>query len=293
MGNEAADKFLTCVLRRTEKDRIMRLGSVALVVLLVPAAVFAFLLAVMVLLQVEIEIDPNDFAGIILLIGILEVFVVFRMVNSYYQHQLRDIGWTESLTEYAESYGHDSSKLRKISEEMVNNRAKIFNTVFGAFFLLVLVVNSFQAFFVSINTMTTADATLVAEFTSLMSTILLCVGGAYVFVCARKHDHLQYEYSTVWSELMKFDLRVEPMETGIKNRKLWPHIILMVVTLALYGYIFAIWSIHTMNVHISKQHTYEIDLLTKVMEKEGATGIEYVPKEYGKGLIGLVQRILF
>ena len=294
MGNEAADRFLTCIMRRTEKDKIMRVGSVFLVVAIVPMSVIGFLLLFMIMLDVgDIVIDGNDFAGIILFLGILEAFVVFRMVESYYKHQLRDIEWTLSLTEYAKSYGHETARLEEISEEMVNNKAEVLSKAFGALFLLILVINSLQAFFLSINSITTGVVETASSIISFSVTILLCIGGSYLFVCIRKHDRLQCEYTTVWSELMKYDLEVEPMETGIKHRKLWPHLILIVVTLTIYAFIFAVWSIHTMNLHIARQQTYEDGLLKKIKDKEGATGVEFTPRHYDDGLKGLIERLFF
>ncbi len=80
-----------------------------------------------------------------------------------------------------------------------------------------------------------------------------------------------------------------PMVTGITVRRLWPHVVLMFATLGIYVVIFALWTIHTLNVHQSRQWTYEEELVKGIARLEGATGIIPVKADLGEGWMAIVN----
>ena len=296
MANPSADEFLNCVMKRGESDTIIRIGSTMLLLLGVPVVIMAIIGMLVSVFSFEWEkilISILQFStGLTLFSSILDAFIVYMMVDSYYRHHLRDIEWMSSLSGYASSYGKDVSELKEIETTFASNKSKTVRLIAIAYFAYILVAHTVISVLLSANIINENFADEMAIVSTLSMTIEICLGSAYIFVCIRKEDNLQCGYTAKWSALMKDIIpEAKPMVTRIVNRRIWPHVILMIVTLSLYSFIFALWTVHTVNLHISRQNTYEESVLLWIKEKEGAKGIEGIDEQMGPGIVNMVRRM--
>ena len=303
MANSYADEFLTCVMKRSDNDVILRVGSVLLLMFAVPVIMVLIPLVILVIFAYMTDayesgwesfeyILDNLSIGIMLFSSIIEAFITYMMINSYYMHQKRDTVWMGSLTKYAASYGKDVSELETINEQFSSNKADIIRKVAIVYFLFVLVSHTFMAILMSTKVVEGHMVYDIAYATSLSMLIEACLGSAYVFVSIRKQDNLQCDFTSKWASMMADEIpEAEPMVTRIKLRKIWPHLVLMAVTIGVYAIIFALWVIHTVNLHISRQNTYEEAVLKWIMDKEGAKGIQGV-EDTTKHKFGFILRMI-
>ena len=114
---------------------------------------------------------------------------------------------------------------------------------------------------------------------------------SFQFVYTRKYDDVQQRFTVALSEAFGGELKTPPMVTGIKQRKLWPHLVAMVCTLGIYALLFGLMTVHTMNMHMARQWTYEESLLQEIGTMEGATGVEAVTMDYGSGIKALIRKL--
>ena len=279
MANSYADDFLTCVMKRTDSDVVLRIGSVLLLMFGVPILMFVMIFTLVPMEETGVEVLEyllEIFApGLILFSAILEAFITYMMINAYYMHHVRDIVWMKALAGYASSYGKDVSELESINSTFSSNKSETIRKVAIVYFLFVLLSHTAMAIMISTKTIDGQLATDVSYATSLVMLLETCLGSAYVFACIRKDDNLQCDFTSKWAALMANEMpEAEAMVTRIQLRRLWPHLILMLVTAGIYSLFFSLWTIHTVNLHISRQNTYEESVIRWIMDKEGAKGIQ-------------------
>lgn len=297
MGNPDADDFLTCVMGRSNDDTIIRVGSVLLLMVGIPAIMMVFIAALgtedtdSIAFQLLTALE-NHLTSITLFYSIFNSFIVYMIIQAYYKHHLRDMVWMSSLRGYASSGGKDVSELKKITGPFASNRAHIIVKVAFWYFAFVLISHTVMAIMLSTKTIDDYLATDITQIISAFLVFELALASCYVFVSVRKDDRIQCDFTSEWARLMKDEIPdAEPMATRIKMRRIWPHILIIIVTLGLYSFVFALWAVHTMNLHISRQNTYEESVLKWIMDREGAKGIEGIEEELQPGLVNLGLRM--
>jgi len=292
MAEEHGEAFLNCVLKRNESDTVMRIGALLMVLFVAPMTVTGFVFYQVVEIYQEtglILVTAWDFVGIMILVSTTSVFYLLFLVSGTEKHYKRDRVWLRALCEYARTYGHDTSEMESLIEEFDSIWIRRVKLGTAAYFIIIAAINVGQAFFLFSSMI---DANLSIDVFLWLMTVLnveLAVISLYLFVFTRRHDYVQCRFSEVFYESMKEDMpELTPMATRIKLRRVWPHIILMVATLGVYALIFSLWTLHTFNLHVSRQWTYEEKLLLLIMEHEKATGIRKFDAEPEKDVIKLV-----
>ena len=113
--NEWADRFVDCVIRRTEWDALPKTNGIVLILVL-PTIINIILTTT--LLAFHQDIFPGDHSLIIATVmGImvecyLAGFVLFSLAKRTRNHLARDRVWMDSLIGYVESHGADTSGMR-------------------------------------------------------------------------------------------------------------------------------------------------------------------------------------
>ena len=288
MGRQSADDFLTCVMKRSENDLIIRVGALILLFVVVP------ILAIIIAADInwfynEYIRNPSetvefpkfivdhidDFAGAHLMEYTIGTFILFIIIRSLKNHARRDIEWMSALTDYAESYGHDVSALRVIMGRV--NLEKTLKLAWGFYiwFLAVLICCICQALFISLDNLEVHTAVMTINVLIFEMVIQVCFTSFYIQWKIRKLDRIQCDFTKVFCWMMKGDFVIlMPMPPSMKPHKLKRHLVAIALTLGSYSTFYLLWSVEVMNKHIRRQWTYEEYLLGKIIKQEGATGAE-------------------
>ncbi len=286
MGNPHADRFLTCVLHRSRSDMLVRIGMLFVITAVIPGLM---LLLLVILLYIDRVTNPDCLVALSIFMCLLISYIIYRMFRILHYHHVRDMIWMDSLTSYAESKGKDVSELRSIMNESEDTRSEQILRILYCIAMVQGVVAVLEGLYVIQDTQ--SMGILSTTFTAF--TIIILVETAFVssyqFVKIRRYDDIQCRFTVEFSELFRDELGMMPMVTGITVRRLWPHVVLMFATLGIYVVIFALWTIHTLNVHQSRQWTYEEELVKGIAGLEGATGIIPVKADLGEGWMAIVN----
>jgi len=295
MGCESADRFLNCVMMRSVSDGIISIWSMILMMVVLPLVFFLFFLGITFDPSQDIfVIDLKRFVAIPIIMGIIATFFAFRMVNFFDKHQQRDREWAGALTDYAKDYGHEDVMLGRMAEMLLFGHARIMKLVLMAVFIIIIASDALMCFLMEINDIDSEAAILPMSLMTVMIFIEYQVVGLYLFLVIRKHDLRQFAFTEQFSMIMSDDLPgIKPMDTRVKRRRIWPHVILFFLTIGAYSMPFILWVALINNLHVQRQWTYEEQVLKLIMDKEGATGIEVINKDYGKGIIALWKRMFF
>ncbi len=299
MDRPGTDRFLTCVVRRSERDSIIRIGALILIMIVVP--VFAILLTLDLLWVYNRFIaDPtdvielpnfiiehmDDFVGAHLMEYTIGTFILYLVFNTYLNHCKRDHEWMESLIEYVDSYGRDTSVMRRIRNEADVSRTRNVTKGFLIWFIIVLLLCMMQALFISLRDMQPDLAVMVINILILVTILQLSFTSIYIYIHIFRHTKLQHEFTESFKEQMSEEFpKLETIGELKQQAKLWQFVLLMVVTLGFYSIISALWSIHLMNDHIRDEWEYEEMLLRSMAAHEGAIGVEKVFSEKPKTFI--------
>lgn len=146
--NEWADRFVDCVIRRTEWDALPKTNGIVLILVL-PTIINIILTTT--LLAFHQDIFPGDHSLIIATVmGImaeccLAGFVLFSLAKRTRNHLARDRVWMDSLIGYVESHGADTSGMRRVREE-VPGRGWIAAAASAAAWVIILALGSTARF---------------------------------------------------------------------------------------------------------------------------------------------------
>jgi len=297
MSRDGVDSFLTCVMRRSENDGVITVGSVLLLMIVIPVIVYGVCLFLLLIASdsgaYSLDmVTSDDFVAVAVFSSIISALVVYRMMDSYNGHKKRDLVWTSSLIAYAKSYGHDVSGLESAAAQLSTDKSELVTKILMVYAVIISIIHLILCFLGMTGVMDLGNINTVVSVMSLGSFILMTIAASLVFIYSRRHNNLQCEFSRQWTEVMKDEFPgMAPMEIPMFFKKLWPHLILVVITFGLYSYILVMISVHGLNTHVFKQWTYETNLLNAIRDKEGATGYEVVAKDYGTGINSLVKRM--
>ena len=290
MPNECADAFLDCIMKRSRYDTMMHMGMIILVMVVTPIIILGFI-------HTQDYLDTREISGIIgaqLLENLIFNFIIFSIVLALYKHHCRDILWMNALAGYAESYGHDVSELRGIIREFDDRGIRLVVKVFRIYIIALTVLTVIQGVAVSVKGLDIDTCVHIVEMLALLMLILLCISTGYQFKKLRKYDSLQRRFERLFCSMMSKELHgITPNAGRIWAKWVWPHVILMIVTVGLYSLPFSLYVVHTMNVHITTQHRFEGRLMVAIMEKEGATGIRRIEKDQGNRIGSAIRNFFW
>ena len=271
MGIAGADRFLNCVLHRSDRDVLLSFAVMLIAVIGVPGLI----IWQVVLMYIDNDFMPHsilEFYIYILFMSMLIAFFAFWLTFALHRHHERDVEWTASLAEYAEGQGKNTIAMEALSEEMETAMNRKFFWIALALFVIFVVSNVLQGIFYFF--MSDELALILENFTIAYIAICMSLTDLYVMDRIQKMDSIQSRFSQAFSDSMVDEVPVLGSMNERKHQRLWPHAILMVVTLGLYGLIYLIWVVHTMNGHIKKQWVYEREVLEWMMAKDNVDSID-------------------
>jgi hypothetical protein len=283
-----ADRFLNCVMRRSESDSLFRIGVVLAVTVLCP------LFVILICYGWSEEITISMEIGIGLLTWTILFYTLYLEVKSVNLHRIRDAEWIGALASYARSCGHGSDEMDGFLESkgMANSGRAM--KASKAAFLLLLAFNIFLVLTMRLATIGEEDSELIVDVMPAVMVVELSVTAAYLFKTVVSHDSVQNEFTSLFVEAMGDVLDVhEPMRTSLTGSRvrLWPHAVLLVVTLGLYSTFFNLLAVCKMNIHVTTQWSYENRLVAAIAKAEGASGIEKDVAGSPKGVKALIDII--
>lgn len=307
--NTAADDFVNCVVRRSDKDMFLK-PSLMIASLIVPLVMGTMISAYILIVNGEngyVHFQQEDMEecalAIIISALILESavmsFMVFCVTRRNNNHLKRDIVWMNSLSDFVDYHGGDSSEMRSIVQRSKHRSEKTVTILSMLIWLIILAI--LIVFGVFAHRVTSEEETmglttmfLVAMapiILLLMTQFLITVGAVYRFPA--KHDSIQTKFSEEFKkQCSRFGLQINAMEHRIKRRMAWVHIILAVLTLGLYSMIYLIIACRQMNRHMSVQWRYEEELMSRIIEFEGGNGIESTCDGQPNALIRAIGRLM-
>jgi len=275
--NVAADRFANNVFRRSESDLVIRLRLNLLI---------SFLPVVIALVGVFIfkrSFGEDIIADNLLLIAAelcIIGFILFLMSYRAYKHAMRDSEWMDSLIGYVDSKGCDISDMQACRDRMHAGIKRILMYVscgLWAFNLLYLLALGLCLY---LGVEIVSQHTMLFAFVSFMMVAFqfLVTSGITVFFPGR-HDEIQSEFTeSMKSSLEKNGVTVPSMVNSVHSRHMLIHVLLLIFTAGLYLVFLFFESSMKLNKHLYNQWDYEVDLLSSIMEEEGASGIGPVSK---------------
>ena len=307
--NTAADDFVNCVVRRSDKDMFLK-PSLMIASLIVPLLMGVAISACILIMNsesgyVHFQQEDMEECALAMIISALILesavmsFMVFCVTRRNNNHLKRDITWMSALSDFVDYHGGDSSELRSITQGSKHRSEKTVTVLSMLIWLIIVAI--LIAFGVFAHGVTSEEETrgITAMFLVAMAPILLLlvlqflitVGAVYRFPA--KHDSIQTKFSEEFKKQCgRFGLQVNVMEHQVKRRMAWVHITLTILTLGLYSMIYLIIACRQMNRHMSVQWRYEEELMSRIIEFEGGNGIESTCEGQPNALVRAIGRLM-
>ena len=266
-----ADRFLNCVMRRSESDSLFRIGVILSVTLLCP------ILVALIYYDLFDDIPDNAEVAIGLSGWTILFYTIYLEVKGMNLHRIRDMGWISALASYARSRGCGSEEMDRFLESrgMANTGRAM--KASKATFLLMFAFNSSLILLMRLSGLNVDQGDLIVNVISVAMVVELAATAAYIIKTLASHDSIQNEFTALFAEAMGDVLDVhEPMRTSLTGSRvrLWPHAILLVVTMGLYATVFNLLAVRKMNIHVTTQWSYENRLVVAIAKAEGASRVE-------------------
>ena len=293
--NKAADAFVDCVVHRGDRDMMLK-PSLFIAGLFIPV-VIGTAVAFAVLWLDSANGNPTfpedrykECVTVMLLTAFtaeaaLSSFMLFCVTRRNRNHLKRDTEWMEALSDFVDFHGGDSASMRRTAlrnRSVIGGTATNLSMVIWIVLTLALValgIGIFRTYdSASLDGVTMAVLVMaVPVMLILLAQFAITVGSVFIF--PSNHDAVQARFTEEFSEKCAgFGFRVDKMNHTVHRRDIWPHLILIVVTLGLYSFVYLFISCREMNKHLAEQWDYEEMLMRRIVEFEGGTGIECVGK---------------
>lgn len=293
--NQWADRFTDIVVRRTDYDSVPGTDTVILI-LLVPMLISVVVTSLLLAYHANV-FDNADTLYITAVMGMLTecclaAFVLFSLTNRSRRHVVRDTVWMDSLIDYAESHGADTTGMRSIRDEVPHNY-NISAFVSAGLWMVITAIVIVDGILMSRAGLT--DLTirfLIYAYLLVLVQFAVTLGSTAIF--PYRHDDMQCRFTTEMSKACKsFGLSVKQMEPTVRKPRFIINVVLFVITLGLYAFILLLLANHRTNRHIMSQWKYESNLMITIIRFEGGIGVEGYgdnqPKNY---LVKLLFNIL-
>ena len=273
----AADRFADNVVKRSEYDLVIRTRLMFLL------AFLPFLIALIGLLILKGDSNIDIIADNLLLISselCIISFMLFLMSYRTYKHEKRDAEWMDALMDYVEFKGGDTSRMKAHRDSLHAGFRRVSMYISGGllgFNILYLVLIGVYLY-LHIDIVSNHMVLLSVVSFILVGVQFIVTSGSTVFL-PNHHDKIQSQFT----EELKFALgqvgvNVSSMPHTIRKRNILIHLFLFVMTLGFYIILLLFESSIKLNRHLYSQWDYEVDLLSEIMEAEGASGIGPVSK---------------
>lgn len=276
---DAADRFLNCVIKRSDSDSLFRVGAILMLIVLAPLAV------VFIMFQILIPGSGLMDTGVTLVAWTAVLYVLYLEVKGLNSHCARDSEWMSSLAAYARSCGRGTDEMDSLagSASVAGTGRMMQATKYT--FIAFAVTNTSVAALTSSYDVGSLTHTVLSWAATAMIVAELVLTSAYILRTASKHDSEQCAFTSMFVEDMGDVLGFKsPMVTDVTKAKsdLPPHILLLAVTLGIYSLFFNLFVVHRMNLHVSCQWAYEEGLLEAIAKAEGATDVRRIERSRKK-----------
>ncbi len=285
---KGADEFVNCVVRRGDRDMLLK-PSLIIAALIVPL-VAGYIIALSIITGYDMYDDDTE--ALVMLASALMAFIVELCIVSFMiycvsrrnrNHLKRDIVWMTSLCDFVDFHRGDSEDMRRIlkkTSRATNKATAWLSMLIWIVYLALMVVAGILLLSTDVSALEdalTAEATIIAITFTLLLLLLIefvvTIGTVVGFPA--KHDSNQAKFTKeLGQQCAKFGLDVDPMGHDVKRRHQWIHLVLIVITLGLYGIVYLVVVCRDMNKHLRNQWEYETDLMERIVEFEGGVGIE-------------------
>lgn len=274
--NEWADRFIDCVVKRTERDAMPKTNTIVLL-MVIPAA-FSIIIAT-TLLTFHADLFPTDVSayisvvmGMMLECGIAG-FVLFSLANRSRTHIARDTEWMDSLIGFVESHGADGSAMKAIRDEMpMRGWMATLVSAIAWIAIMVMTVGVGVAIARGTDPLTLTNWILYV-YLVLMAQFVFTLG--YTSRFPARHDDIQCRFTEALSkECSGFGMNVEPLEPSVRRTHWAINVVLFVITLGLYTFVLLLLSNYHTNKHMASQWRYESKLMITIIRFEGGIGVE-------------------
>lgn len=307
--NTAADDFVNCVVRRSDKDMFLK-PSLMIASLIIPLVMGIVISAGILVMNgengyVHFQQEDMEKCALAMIISALILesavmsFMVFCVTRRNNNHLKRDITWMNSLSDFVDYHGGDSSEMRSIVQRSKHRSEKTVTILSMLIWLIILAILIIFGVFAHRVTSEEETVEITVIFLIAMAPILLLlliqflitVGAVYRFPA--KHDSIQTRFSEEFrKQCGQFGLQVDAMEHQVKRRMAWIHIVLTILTLGLYSMVYLIIACRQMNRHMSVQWRYEEDLMSRIIEFEGGNSIESTCEGQPNALVRAIGRLM-
>ncbi len=293
--NKAADAFVDCVVHRGDRDMMLK-PSLFIAGLFIPVVVgTAVAFAVLWLDSANgnatfPEERYRECITVMLLTAFtaeaaLSSFMLFCVTRRNRNHLRRDAEWMEALSDFVDFHGGDSASMRRTAlgnKSIIGGAATNLSMAIWMILTLALVALGI-GIFLTYDSASLDGVTVTVLVMAVPVLMLLLVQFAVtvgsVFFFPSNHDAVQAKFTEEFSDRCAgFGFRVNRMQHTVHRRDIWPHILLVAVTLGLYSFVYLFISCREMNKHLTEQWAYEEDLMRRIVEFEGGTGIECIGK---------------
>ena len=287
MSANAADRFLNCVMKRSDSDSLFRIGAFLMITILAPAIAFV--------VMHEFLGSGSSIAdtGVELVAWTAILYALYLEVKGLNLHLARDAEWADSLASYARFRGRGSDEIDSLAGSMRdagNGRAM---QVTKYTFLAMAVVNIAAAVLTGNRDIGVTSQSILTWAALILTVVEMAFTSAYILETITKHNFQQCKLTSLFVESMGGIINIGEMSTGAAKEKidLLPHIILLMITLGVYSLFFNLFVLHRMNNHISCQWEYEERLLEEIAKAEGATDVRRIEVERKKvkAILGIFQ----
>ena len=276
---DAADRFLNCVIKRSDFDSLFRVGAILMLMVLVPLTV------IFIMLQILVAGSGLMDTGVTLVAWTAVLYILYLEVKGLNSHCSRDAEWMASLAAYARSRGRGTDELDSLAESASAAGTGRIMQATKYTFIAFAVANTSMAVFTSDLDIGSLPHTVLSWAATAMIAVELVLTSIYILKTVSKHDSEQCAFTSLFVEDMGDVLGFDsPMVTDVTKSKsdLLPHILLLAVTLGIYSLFFNLFVVHRMNLHISCQWAYEEDLLEAMAKAEGATDVRRIERSRKK-----------
>ena len=272
---DAADRFLNCVIKRSDSDSLFRVGAILMLIVLAP------LVVIFVMFQILISGSGLMDTGVTLVAWTAVLCVLYLEVKGLNSHCARDSEWMSSLAAYARSRGRGTDEMDSRAESAsVAGTGRIMQATKYTF-IAFAVANTAMAAFTSSHDIGSSTHAALSWAATAMIAAELVLTSVYILRTVSKHDSEQCSFTSMFVEDMGDVIGFKsPMVTDVTKAKsdLLPHIQLLAVTLGVYSLFFNLYVVHRMNLHVSCQWAYEEGLLEAIAKAEGAVDVRRIER---------------
>jgi len=202
------------------------------------------------------------------------IVLLYTMYNSAVTHSVRDLRWRDALIHHAKSLNLNVGALEE-QHNLIKERERFKMAKPLLFIIVITAINSFIALVFVPGDLGSMLMIWISVFIGLIITLPTCIR------FPSRHEGDQIRFTEILAETYRpAGVEITPMPRVVKERRIWVHVALLIVTFGLYAVIWPVMMVAEMNHHLRYQHSYE-DHLLQLLEGD-SNAFEGVLDEKGR-----------